>query len=225
MSKYLTEFIGAFFLVLVIGLTVIDPKGAGPMAPVAIGVILAVMIYAGGYRSGGHYNPAVTLAVWIRGKCETADVAPYMLAQFVGAVLAALTVSFLKQAPPAVGASEPMASVMLVEFLFTFALCYVVLGVATAAANAGNSFYGAAIGGTVLAAAYAAGPISGRAFNPAVALGAMLMGLATVQGMFLVMMANLLGGLVAGLAFRFLDKDSLVEAPPVAEVAPVRPAA
>jgi aquaporin Z len=77
MNKYVAEFIGTFFLVLTIGCTVIG-HSAGPFAPLAIGSALMVMIFAGGHISGGHFNPAVTLGVWLRGKCETKDVAPYM---------------------------------------------------------------------------------------------------------------------------------------------------
>src|SRR3972149_3950015 len=129
MKKYIVEFIGAYFLVLTIGFTVLEP-GAGAMAPLAIGSALMVMVYAGGHISGGHYNPAVTLAVWLRGKCPTADVAPYILAQCVAAGLAGALVLFLKQdeqVPPL--ALRPLAA-LIVEFLFTFALCYVVLHVA-----------------------------------------------------------------------------------------------
>src|ERR1700682_350518 len=95
MQKYLAEFIGAFFLVLTIGCTVIG-HGAGPLAPLAIGSALMVMVFAGGHISGGHFNPAVTFGVWLRGKCEAKDVLPYMSFQIVGAVLAALAVKFLK---------------------------------------------------------------------------------------------------------------------------------
>jgi aquaporin Z len=76
MNKYLVEFIGTFFLVLTVGCTVIG-NGAGPLAPIAIGASLMIMVFAGGHISGGHYNPAVTLGVWMRGKCETKDVVPY----------------------------------------------------------------------------------------------------------------------------------------------------
>jgi aquaporin Z len=98
MNKYFAEFIGTFFLVLTIGCTVIG-QGAGPLAPLAIGSALMVMIFAGGHISGGHFNPAVTLGVWLRGKCETKDVAPYMIFQMIGAELAALVVKFLKEGP------------------------------------------------------------------------------------------------------------------------------
>src|ERR1700716_2801683 len=95
MNKYVVEFIGTFFLVLTIGCTVIS-HGAGPFAPLAIGSALMVMIFAGGDIAGGHFNPAVRLGVWLRGKCEAKDVAPYMIFQIMGAVLAASVVTFLK---------------------------------------------------------------------------------------------------------------------------------
>src|SRR4051794_22395829 len=155
MNKYVTELIGTFFLVLTIGCTVI-PGGAGVIPPLAIGSALMVMIFAGGHISGAHYNPAVTLAVWIRGKCPTKDVVPYMVSQVVGAGLAALVVGFF------FGAGKPMVitavpQALLAEFLFTFALCYVVLNVATAKGTENNSFYGLAIGFTVLTGAFAVG--------------------------------------------------------------------
>src|SRR6476659_6811261 len=123
MSKYLTEFIGTFFLVATIGFVVIAP-GAGNMAPLAIGATLMVMIFAGGHVSGGHFNPAVTLAVFLRGKCPIGDVVPYWIAQFAGAALAAGIVCFVLG--PAAG--DPQAPnvvhALIVEFLYTFALAY-----------------------------------------------------------------------------------------------------
>jgi aquaporin Z len=79
MKKYLVEFIGTFFLVLAVGMNVIgcDPNNFLP--PLAIGLTLMIMVYAGGHVSGGHYNPAVTLAVWLRGRCATKDVLPYWI--------------------------------------------------------------------------------------------------------------------------------------------------
>ena len=88
MGKFLTEFIGTFFLVATIGFTVIAP-GAGDLAPLAIGAALMVMIFAGGHVSGAHYNPAVTLAVFIRGRCTAGDVIAYWIAQILGAAVAA----------------------------------------------------------------------------------------------------------------------------------------
>jgi len=168
--KLVTEAIGTFFLVLTIGLTV---AAGTPLAPVAIGSVLMVMVYMGGHVSGAHYNPAVTVALAIRGKVTASEAAAYMLAQIGGATLAALAVYWLTGTAfmPAPAATASMAQVLAVEALFTFALALVVLNVATARETEGNSFYGLAIGFTVLAGAFAGGGISGGAFNPAVGLG------------------------------------------------------
>src|SRR3977135_3431366 len=126
MKKYVAEFIGTFFLVLTIGCTVVG-QGAGPLAPLAIGSALMVIIFAGGHISGGHFNPAVTLGVWLRGKCETKDVAPYMLFQIMGALLAALAVKFLKGGDAVTALQPAIVPALISECLFTFALVYVVL--------------------------------------------------------------------------------------------------
>ncbi|SPE62292.1 Glycerol uptake facilitator or related permease (Major Intrinsic Protein Family) [Verrucomicrobia bacterium] len=204
MNKYITEFIGTFFLVLTVGCTVVI-GGAGVIAPLAIGSSLMVMIYAGGHISGGHYNPAVTLGVWIRGRCPTADLVPYWVAQLLAAVVAALALNFLKGERTALAMKLVVGPALLAEFLYTFALVYVVLNTATAKANAGNSFYGLAIGFTVMTGAFAVGSISSAAFNPAVALGISIMGLSSWSNLWIYLVANLLGGWVAGLVFKFLN--------------------
>jgi aquaporin Z len=205
--KYLVELIGAFFLVLTVGQCVID-NPTGVIAPLAIGSALMVMVYAGGHISGGHYNPAVTLAVWIRGRCPLADVIPYFVAQVLGAVLAAVVVIYLKghQATPGGPDPDPAKS-FLVELLFTFALAYVVLNVATSKATAGNSNYGLAIGFTVMVGAFAVGAISGGAFNPAVAIGVTVMGLAKAGHLAVLLAGTFAGGALAGLTFKFLNPD------------------
>jgi aquaporin Z len=198
MNKYLTEFIGTFFLVLTIGCTVI---GGAAMPPLAIGAALMVMIYAGGHISGGHYNPAVTLAVALRGRCPRSDIFPYWVAQILGALVAGLAVKYLYHA----GNDAPAMNIpaaLLAEFLFTFALCYVVLNVATAKATAGNSYYGLAIGFTVLTGAYAVGPISGGAFNPAVAVGISVMELSPWTDLWVFLVANFAGGAAAAGVFK-----------------------
>jgi aquaporin Z len=209
MKKYIVEFIGAFFLLFVIGLTVINP-GAGPLAPIAIGTTLMVMVYAGGYISGGHFNPAVTLAVWMRGKCETKDVPWYMVAQFLGGVLAALLTLFIKRSAGAqITAAVPaVVPALIAEALFTFALCYVVLHTATSKGTAGNSYYGLAIGFTLMAAAYAIGNISGCAINPAVALGVTIMGLIKVTSIWIYLVANFLGGAAAAIVYKAVSSES-----------------
>jgi aquaporin Z len=206
MAKYLVEFIGTFFLVVTIGLTVL---AGHTLPPLAIGSVLMVMIYAGGHISGGHYNPAVTLAVYLRGKLPMSDVLPYMAAQVLGGVLAALLAVYLKEASPnysAAGAAGPaIPKLFIVEFLFTFALCYVVLNVATARGTSGNSFYGLAIGFTVLAGAVAVGTLSSGAFNPAVVIGITIMGLSAVANIWIYLLANFAGGAAAAFVFRYLN--------------------
>jgi aquaporin Z len=205
MNKYLTEFIGAFFLVLTIGCTVI-PGSPGVIAPLAIGAALMVMIFAGGHVSGAHYNPVVTLAVWVRGRCAGKDVMPYIIAQIAGAVLAALAASFL------VGTGKPMViksvpAALLAEFLFTFALAYVVVNTATAKGTSNNSFYGLAIGMTVMAGAFAVGGISGGVFNPAVAVGVVIMKLINMSDIWIHIVAEIAGGAVAGLVFKLINPE------------------
>jgi aquaporin Z len=202
MRKYITEFIGTFFLVLTVGLVVTG--GKGDFAPIAIGSVLMVMIFAGGHISGAHYNPAVTLAVLVRGKISFGEAIPYWIAQFAAGAAAAYTVIFLmgdKIPADATAMVNPLHA-LVAELLGTFALAYVVLNVATAKGNSGNSFYGLAIGFTVLSMAYALGPISGGAFNPAVATGISLIHLAA-WGDFWVYLAGCFGGgLLAGLIFK-----------------------
>jgi aquaporin Z len=210
MKKYLVEFIGTFFLVFTIGMTVIAP-GAGDLAPLAIGSVLAVMIFAGGHVSGGHFNPAVTLGVWLRGKCPAADVAPYWLAQITAAFVASAAVKALKtglvtKAATITGAMTPeILPALLAEFLFTFALVWVVLNVATAKGTSGNSFYGLAIGFTVLVGAFAVGGISGGVFNPAVAVGVCTMGIVAWSSFWVYLAANFTGGAVAALAYQTVN--------------------
>jgi len=204
MNKYLTEFIGTFFLVLTIGCTVISNVD---VAPLAIGAALMVMIFAGGHVSGAHYNPAVTLAVWLRGRCDTKDVVPYAIAQVVAACLAALAVGFLVGAPAKAAGELNVGKSLVAEFLFTFALAYVVLNVATAKGTSGNSFYGLAIGMTVMTGAFAVGGISGGAFNPAVAVGATVMGLIDSSKVWIHLVADFAGGAAAAFTFKFINPE------------------
>lgn len=204
MNKYVAEFIGTFFLVLAVGCTVIG-NGAGAFAPLAIGSALMVMIFAGGHISGGHFNPAVTLGVWLRGQGAAKDVAPYMISQIIGAVLAAFAVKFLKQGAPVTPLQPATLPALLAEFLFTFALVYVVLNTATAKGTSGNSFYGLAIGFTVLVGAFSVGNISGGAFNPAVAVGISCMGLLPWPNIWVYLVADFVGGAAAAGAFKAVN--------------------
>ena len=203
MKKYATELIGTFFLVLTVGSTGI---AAGPdvIPALAIGSALMVMIYAGGHISGAHYNPAVTVAVYLRGRCAAADIVPYWIAQLVGAAAAAAILLAFKTAK-AITLDANVPAAFASEFLFTFALAYVVLNVATAKATAGNSYFGLAIGFTVLVGAFAVGHVSGGAFNPAVVFGAMVMGMLPWAKLWLYLAAQLLAAGAAALVFKLMN--------------------
>jgi aquaporin Z len=206
LRKYIVEFIGTFFLVLTIGCAVVL-GGTGVIAPLAIGSVLMVMIYAGGHISGAHYNPAVTLSIWLRGRLPLRDVIPYWIAQLAGSVLASVAFNYLKGA----ASTRPMqlhtGPALLAEFVFTFALAYVVLNVATSKKLAGNNFYGLAIGFTVLAGASAVGSVSSAAFNPAVAVGISVMGLSTWSNIWVYFLGNFAGGVIAAVVFNMLNPD------------------
>src|SRR5436305_2099571 len=205
MNKYIAEFVGTFFLVLTIGCTGIGAP-AGVIAPLAIGAALMVMIFAGGHISGAHYNPAVTLGVLIRGRLKAADAVPYMIAQVLGAALAALLVSKDLRAGIAV---TPITVIpfhaLMAEFLFTYALVYVVLNAATADGTSGNSFYGLAIGMTVMTGAFAVGDISGGAFNPAVALGICILGISSWGNIWIYLLANFGAAIAAAVIFQLIN--------------------
>lgn len=205
MKKYLVEFIGTFFLVFTVGLAV---RQGAPLAPIAIGSVLMVMIFAGGHISGGHFNPAVTLAAFLRGRCDKRDVLPYWIAQFVAALAAGLLVNFLLigRVDPAVLGKHATVASFIVEFIFTFALAWVVLNVATTKATMGNSFYGLAIGFTVLVGAITVGGISGGAFNPAVGLGVLTMGLESARQFGVYLVSEFAGAAVAALVYRLVNE-------------------
>lgn len=201
MKKYLVEFIGTFFLVFTVGMTV---RTGAALAPLAIGASLMVMIFAGGHVSGAHFNPAVSLAVLIRGKLDAKDIVPYWIAQFLAGLVAALIVTFLIGNKPPIPAIHGTVPSIIVEFLFTFALAWVVLNVATHKSTAGNSFYGLAIGTTVMTGAIAVGGISGGAFNPAVGLGVFTMGLESAKQLGLYLGADLVGGAAAAITYKIV---------------------
>ncbi len=204
--KLVVEFIGTFFLVFTVGMAVIEPGAAPGMAGLAIGAVLMVMIFAGGHISGGHYNPAVTLGVLLRGKVTINDAVGYWVVQVAAAVVAWVAVMIMKPAMPAeamVGTLD-LVPALLAEFIFTFALVYVVLNVATAKGTEGNSFYGLAIGFTVLAGAYAVGSVSGAAFNPAVAIGGSFMNIFAWGNIWIYLVAEIAAGVGAAFVFRYL---------------------
>jgi aquaporin Z len=202
--KLVVEFIGTFFLVFTVGASA---RTETSLAPLAIGAVLMVMVYAGGHISGGHYNPAVTMAALVRGRIGAGDAIGYWMAQLIAGLLAAVVVGATVSASQAHALAphgHALTSSLIVEFLFTFALAYVVLNVATSKDHPDNSFYGLAIGSTVLVGAVSVGGISGGAFNPAVVLGGAAMGL-FAWSTVLYLVPQLIAGVAAGVVFRALN--------------------
>ncbi len=201
MKRYLVELIGTFFLVLAISVTG-NPWAVGPM--------LMAMVYLGYHISGAHYNPAVTLAVYLRGKLAVQHVGYYMLAQIAGALLASVlynlvygTVFIQELAPEA-----SMWVVMLLEVLLTFVWCSVVLAVSTTSALRGNYIYGVAIGITLMGIAFFAG-----SYNPAVALGSVLFSLVRtgslggLNALAVYTVGPLIGGVLSGYLCNYLYSE------------------
>src|ERR1700737_1916560 len=208
--KYAVEAIGTFFLVFTVGAAV----GSGsPFAPLGIGAVLMVMIYAGGHLSGGHYNPAVTMAVLVRRRIRLRDAVGYWVVQLGAGLLAAVVVravvdpTRMAHAAAMTLTGRTLLAAFVVELLFTFALCYVVLNVATSKHHPDNSFYGLAIGFTVVAGAFAVGAISRGAFNPAVTLGAAVMGMFAWPTLWVYLVAQVIAGITAGVSFLALNPD------------------
>jgi aquaporin Z len=204
MNKYITELLGTFFLVLTIGLT---------GNPIAIGFVLAAVVYMGGHISGAHYNPAVTLGIFLRKKISSKDVIMYWIFQIIGAILAAIVFLLITSETfaPSPSPNVSMVSAIAIEFIFTFGLILVILNVATTKKNEGNSYFGMAIGLTILAAAFAGGPISGGAFNPAVGIGPILVdtirGGNSLQHLIIYIIGPFLASLTAPFVFKFMNPE------------------
>lgn len=219
MKKYLIEFIGTFFLVLVIGFTTNDPQlwagNGSPFAPIAVGCALICLVYMGCPISGAHYNPAITLAIWIRKKMETKDVLPYMGAQFLGAICASLVFYFsLKRS---MGGPVPLDGFnynmkpMILESIFTFLLALVVLNVAVSKKNDVRTNYGIAIGLAVMAGMFSVGEISGAAFNPAVGVGPNLVNAIVEDGnishVWIYIAGPFLGASLAAVVYKMTNQE------------------
>lgn len=213
MAKCLTEFIGTYFLVLLIGLSVHSANPA--FAPLAIGLGLAALVYMGAHISGAHYNPAVTIALLARGAIGVIETLLFIVVQFLGAIAATWSVNLIANVNFALAPlpEAKMPKLLFVEFLFTFLLMLVILNVAVSEKTRRNSYYGLAIGLTVTAGAYAVGGISGAAFNPAVGVGPLLYrvfaGAAFAPYWWLYVVAPIAGALAADLVF-FVQEGSMI---------------
>ena len=204
-QKLIAEFVGTFFLALTICTAAVHGSAGeeGEYAPFAIAATLMVMIYGVGYISGAHFNPAVTVAIWLRGACEKDDVAPYIAVQIIAGALAALASENLLFAETSVTALEMDTTQALgAEFLYTFALVFVILNVATSEATEGNGYYGAAIALVVLAGALTVGGISGGSFNPAVTGALFVSGVVEVADLWIHLVTQFIAGILAVQAYK-----------------------
>ena len=205
--KYAVELIGTFLFLFTIAASVLS---ASTWAPLAIGTALMVMIYAGGHISGGHYNPAVTLAALVRGRIGLPDAIGYWIAQLAGGLLAMALARWVidpAQVHTLTLSGHALSAAFIAELLFTFALCYVVLNVATSKDHPTNSFYRLAIGFTVLTGAIAVGGLSGGVFNPAVAISGAAIGLFAWPTLWAYLVAQIIAGVAAGLTFLALNPN------------------
>ncbi len=207
--KLAVEFIGMFLFVFTVGMATESANKSGAMlAPIAIGSVLMVLVFAGGHVSGGHYNPAVSTAVFIRGKLKAHEYLSYIATQFAAAAVAGLLVTVVGGKESA-GATASVGKMLVVEFLFTFALAYIMLNVATSKDSEGNSFYGLAIGFVVVVGAISVGWISGAAFNPAIALGATVLGAFKWAHLWIYLLADFLGGAAGAGAFLYIQGERM----------------
>jgi len=206
MKKAAVEFIGTFFLVFAVLSTAVSgiPRG---FAPVAVGAVLMAVIYAGGHVSKAHYNPAVTVAFFLRGKIRAGEIVSFIGAQILAAAVAALVIGLVYPSAKITCAAVPTGPSLVAEFIFTFALVFVILNVAWDKRIEGNQFYGLAIGLIVVGGAYTVGPVSSAVFNPAVALGTMLVGMLPWNSLWIFLLANFAGGIAAAVAFQYLGED------------------
>ena len=200
-QKLTTEFIGTFFL----SLTICTVAVYGPeveYAPFGIAATLMVMIYAGGHISGAHYNPAVTVSIYLRGACDKEEVLPYIASQVIAAVSAAIVVENLLSPDVVVPGFELGTDAVVAELLFTFALAYVILNVATTESTSGNGYYGAAIALVVLAGAITVGSISLASFNPAVTSALIVSGKLTLADSWMHFVPQFVGAVLATYVYK-----------------------
>ncbi len=202
--KYVIEFIGTFFLVFAIGMIATLP-GNGVIAAIAIGLVLMVLVYAGGFISGGHYNPAVSLAATLRGALPAQDFIPYVISQILGTIGAFFLINLITDIPEMTICTYSMSQILIGEFLFTFLLCFVALSTTTSRETEGNSYYGLAIGASLTVGAFiAGGVICYGAFNPAVAIGLWMLKLSCMWLTIITILANILGAIAAAYIYRYI---------------------
>lgn len=208
MNRYVVEFIGTFFLMFTVGVVVSD-NSIGNFAPLAVGLVLTAMVFAGGHISGAHYNPAVTISFWLEGRFSSADIVPYIISQVAGATVAAFLVLFMAENKSVEIIQVDTLKAFIAETIFTFALVFVILNVAISRGTSGNSFYGLAIGFIVAAGIFSVGKISGAIFNPAVAVGITTVGISELSSIWIYFISNITGAVLATTMFKLTEKEKI----------------
>ena len=210
LKKCFVEFFGTFFLCFTV-LCCIFLNVNPAVVPVAIGLVLAVLVYAGGPISGGHYNPAVSIAIFLIGRMGSKKTLLYCIFQLFGAAYAAL-MFLLFIAPVAESvAKTDFAAIPLVtaEIVFTTLLIYTVIFTAVSKRVNGNQYFGIAIGTSVTVGVAVVGGICLAALNPAVAIAVSLLGVATFKTFLLTVIANIIASFVACGLFKIVSLDDI----------------
>ena len=210
LKKCFVEFFGTFFLCFTILCCVLLPVNPA-IAPVVIGLVLAVLVYAGGPISGAHYNPAVSLAIFLIGKMGAKKTILYCIFQIFGAAYAALMALLFLSPVATVNQVTDFAITPLViaEIIFTTLLIYVVIFTAVSKRIQGNNYFGLAIGASVLVGIGAVGSICLTAFNPAVAIVLCLSKIAAIKLAGITILANLAASVISCALFKILNIDDI----------------
>ena len=209
LKKCFVEFFGTFFLCFTVLFCVfmnVNPA----VVPVAIGLVLAVLVYVGGPVSGGHYNPAVSIAIFLIGRMGAKKTFLYCIFQIFGAAYASLMflwfVSSLAEAP--VKADFTAIPLVTAEIVFTTLLIYTVIFTAISKRVEGNQYFGFAIGTSVTVGVAVAGGICLAALNPAVAIAVSLLGVATLKTFILTIAADIIAAFAACGLYKLLSIDN-----------------
>jgi len=226
-SRLAAEFLGTYLLVFTValnnttkGLDTPQARALGIFGPLSVACVLVVLVYSLGKISGGHFNPAVTVACYLQKAIDQKEGIMYIVVQCAAGVLAGLSTILLDGSENTgdgnvVGPRSTAFAVgaPIVEFLYTFLLCFVVLNVAVAPATKGNHHYGLAIGFVIVAGGYGGGYVSGGAFNPAVALGVNCMGLHWWNSLYLpiYVACHLAAAIAAPVALHIVRPETKVE--------------
>jgi len=234
---YLAEFLGTMLYSMTFAITtepntiVEHTSNTGPavsinesyfIAPIAVGFIVIAMIYAFGHISGAHFNPAITVAVWIRGFITPIDAAIFILVQLLGALCGSMLAWIITDTVPFImpGTDSddgvPQGRCLMAEIIYSFAICMVVINVATTESQRGNFFYGVSIGMTVASGLASVQKISGGCFNPAIGTALSITHSfkdhGTIQYIWIYLLGPVIGAVLAGFSFYVINSKEVEQA-------------